>query len=385
MNIANRLKIKPSSTGVINDLAWQKKQIGERVYNLGVGEPLMSTPAMIVDAAVEAIKMGWTHYSPVAGIPELRQAAGNWLNEFYSADYFVNEVLITCGGKYALYLAIQCLVNPGDEVVIIDPFWVSYQSMAELAGGAVKIVETNEKSDWKPVLEDIKLKINNKTKILILNNASNPTGCLYNCVELKQILQLAREKNFVVISDEVYGGLAYDDEFISCGSFKEYRDNVVIIQSCSKNFAMTGWRVGFAFGPGEIIKAMQTLQSQSITNTSTVSQWAAVTALRDANRIMPQINLAMKQRRDLFVSTFNKLFAKPIAAPAAALYCFVPLAKLGIQGETSIELCRRVLAEANVVMVPGGAFGKEGYVRFSFGVSKEEIVEALGVLADYLR
>lgn len=385
MNISDRLKIKPSSTGVINDLVLKKKQAGERVYNLGVGEPLINMPAMIVEAAVKAMKAGDTHYSPVAGIPELRQAVCNWLNEFYSADYFANEVLVTCGGKYALYLAIQCLVNPGDEVIIIDPFWVSYKSMVELTGGAVKIVETNEKNDWKPMLEDIKLKINNKTKILILNNASNPTGCLYNHDELKKILHLAEENNFIVISDEVYSGLIYDGEFVSCGSFKECRDNVIVVQSCSKNFAMTGWRVGFVFGPEEVIKAMKTLQSQSITNTSTVSQWAAVTALQNANKIMPQINLAMKQRRDLFVRIFNKLFAKLIAAPVSALYCFVPLAKLGVQGETSVEFCRRVLDEVNVVMVPGEAFGKEDYVRFSFGADKEEIIEALEVLANYLR
>jgi len=256
--------------------------------------------------------------------------------------------------------------------------------MVELVGGAVKIIETNEKNGWKPILGDIKLKINRKTKILILNNASNPTGCLYNKKELQQILQLAKENNIIVISDEVYSGLVYDGKFVSCGSFDKYKDNVVVIQSCSKNFAMTGWRVGFAFGPGEIIKPMKTLQSQSITNTSTISQWAAVMALKNASKIMPEINLEMKQRRDLFVETFNRLFNQKISPPASALYCFISLSKLGVQNETSVEFCRRVLDKANVALVPGEAFGKEGYVRFSFGVEKEDAVKALEVLAGYL-
>ncbi|PIT87547.1 MAG: aspartate aminotransferase [Candidatus Magasanikbacteria bacterium CG10_big_fil_rev_8_21_14_0_10_40_10] len=381
MQIAKRLNITPSATGAINDLANKKKSHGVRVYNLSAGEPMLATDKLVVDEALFKAQAESVGYSPIAGLGQLRQVACNWLNDFYGADYFDNEILVSCGGKYAIYLAIQSLINPGDEAIIVAPYWVSYQSMVQLAGGAIKIIQTNEKDDWKPSARQFKEAISDKTKLIILNNASNPTGCLYTRDQLEEILKLAKENDLTVISDEVYSGLAYDGEFVSLGSFKKYRENTIVIQSCSKNFAMTGWRVGFAFGPDQIIRAMRVLQSQSLTNTSTVSQWAAVAALKNADRIMGQVNQAMQKRRDVFVQTFNRLFENKISPPPSGLYCFVSLEALGAVDQTSVDFCRQVLEDKNVAIVPGSAFGREGYVRFSFGADEGELVGGLEALA----
>ena len=384
MNFSKRLKIEPSTTGVMNDLATQKKNKGEKVYNLSAGEPMIDTSKIIVQAALQTMSDGKTHYSPVSGIEELKKASIKWMANFYSANYYENQVLITCGGKFVVFAALQCLLDTDDEVVVVGPHWVSYKPMVNLAGGVVKMLDTNEEDDWDINIKDLKFLINNKTKAIILNNASNPTGALYSKKRLKQVLQLASENNLTVISDEVYSGLVYDGDYISAGSFKEYQDNVLVVQSCSKNFAMTGWRVGFAFGHEELIKKIAILQSQSITNTSTISQWAAISALENADKISQDINKEMKKRRDVFVNKFNELFDCNIQAPPSSLYCFVSLDHFGIKETNSTKFCKDVLTNADIAIVPGVAFGKEGYVRFSFGAEENELIEALGVLKKYL-
>ncbi|HBU07048.1 MAG TPA: aspartate aminotransferase [Candidatus Magasanikbacteria bacterium] len=380
------IKIEPSATVAINSLALQKKQAGERVYNLSVGEPMINTPEVIKSAATKALAENKTHYPPVSGLVELKNEAVTWFNKNFQANYNNNEVLVTAGGKFGIYLGLQSLVKTGDEVLIISPYWVSYPEMVKIFDGSPKIVETSEKNDWKVSISDLQKQVSNKTKILILNNAGNPTGVLYNKEEIAKILEFAKENNLVIISDEVYSGLVYDNQvFFSCASFTDYKDRLVVIQSCSKNLAMTGWRVGFVFAPVEVIKILTNLTSQSTSGVTSISQYSALAGLENIDMISVEINSEMQKRRDFFVNTFNKLFKTNLQAPASALYCFISMSAFGIDEIDSIKFCERVLSEANVAMVPGIAFGKEGYVRCSFGENIQELDQALLKLAEYLQ
>jgi aspartate aminotransferase len=386
MEIKPVVTIEPSATVAVNSLAIKKKKAGERVYNLSAGEPMIDTDPAVVDAAKAAMQEGKTHYVPVAGISELREAAARWMNSSYSTDYNAENCLVTCGGKFGVNAVVQSLVAPGEEVIILAPYWVSYPSIVTLYGGVPVILSTTEEKKWKITAEEIQSACNDNTKMLILNNASNPTGVLYPKRELEEILQVAKDNNLIVLSDEVYSGLVYDGaDYTSAANSTEFGDNVIVVQSLSKNFAMTGWRVGFVFGDEGIIKALTSLQGQSTTGTATISQWAALKALENADRISKEINVEMHNRRDAFVEEFNKLFPNQITAPTSGLYCFIAIKDFGVDETDSVAFCTRVLSEANVAMVPGAAFGKEGYVRCSFGSEPEELREVLQVLVKYVK
>lgn len=383
---SSKVHIPPSVTVAINSIAQQKKKAGQRIYNLSAGEPIVNTAHYLKQAALEAIEKGKTLYPPVAGLDELRTAAFEWMNKLYKTSYSMNTTLVTCGGKFGIYLSLQALLNEGDEVVIIAPYWVSYPSMVQLFGGKPVFVDTSEQNGWKVDVGDLEKAFTSRTKLLILNNGSNPTGVLYTQDELCAILELASRYNVLVLSDEVYSGLAYDShEFVSCGSFPEYQENVLVIQSASKNFGMTGWRVGFVFAPEKILKVLTTLQGQSITGTSIVSQWAALAAFKQSAQIMAEIKDEMQKRRDLFVDAFNKLFNASYKAPLSAFYAFIPMTAFSDKETDDVKFCGKVLEQAGVAMVPGTAFGKPGYVRFSFGETPNELTAALKVLAGFLK
>ncbi len=384
--ITTHLNLEPSATVAINSLALQKKAKGERVYNLSAGEPMVPTPEIIVQAALTAMKQEKTHYPPVQGISELLLASSGWMNTTYGTNYKPENTIVTCGGKYGIYALLQALLRPGEEVLIIAPYWVSYTGMVKLFGGIPKIVTTQETETWKVKVSDLVENTTVDTKILILNNGGNPTGALYSKEELLEILKFAQTHNLIVISDEVYSGLVYTGQpYISCGSFPEFQDRVFVIQSCSKSFAMTGWRVGFVFGPKEVIKVLVTLQGQSTTGTSSISQWAAVMAFEHAAELIPSVNQAMKKRRDAFVGTLNELFHSNFRAPDSALYAFVALKTFGERFTDSTKFCEEMMEKPGVAAVPGIAFGKEGYVRFAFGENEQELEEGLNVLHRYLR
>ncbi|MBI2990303.1 MAG: aminotransferase class I/II-fold pyridoxal phosphate-dependent enzyme [Candidatus Magasanikbacteria bacterium] len=385
MRFAQRTHIQASATVTINGLALKKRAAGERVFNLSAGEPMVNTNSFVLEAARKAMEEGRTHYTPVPGISELRSVASVWMNRFYQSDFSQSQTLVSAGGKSAYHLAVQALVEPGDEVIMIAPYWVSYSSIVELYGGTPIVVSTKESDHWKLSPEGLIKLCTGKTKLFVLNNASNPTGVLYTREELKALLQIAAERGIFVISDEVYGGLVYDDhEFVSVGSFREYKDKVAIIQSASKQFAMTGWRLGFAFGPEEFIKVLITLQGQDTTCASSISQYAALAAFQNADKIIPAVRGCMQERRNVFVQSFNELFPEPIDPPLSSLYCFIPIRAFGSSEINSVAFCERVLKEANVAMVPGMAFGTEAYVRCSFGEEAEELTAGLQALGEYL-
>ncbi len=375
-------KIEPSATLVINNRALEKKAAGERVYNLSAGEPMLSTNQAILGAAKQAMEDGKTLYPPVAGISELRSAASHWMNDNYQTDYATQNTLVTCGGKFGVFALCQALLSPGDEALLASPYWVSYPQIVKLFGAIPRIIKTSSASGWKINLKNLdQFSGNNRLKVLIFNNAANPAGALYSRSEVQEILNWAAINKVVVISDEVYSGLVYDGgEYVSCGSFQEYKNNVVVVQSCSKHFAMTGWRVGLVFGPEEIIKVLTMLQSQSTTGTASVSQWAALAAFKNTNQIIPSVREAMQKRRNALIESLNTFFVQEFVPPPSSLYAFVPLIQLGVSQLSSAQFCQTLIEKYNIATVPGVAFGVEGYVRLSFGAPEEELRESVKAL-----
>ena len=381
---SSRINIPPSPTLHINSLALEKKRRGERVYNVSAGEPLMQTPEVIVAAARDAIGSGKTHYSPVQGIPELVTALQGYFFSRYGATYTPDEICVTNGGKFGLYGLCQVLLEPGDEALIIAPYWVSYDAMTRLAGGVPIIIPTSLQNKWKVTKEQLAAVKTPRTKILFFNNASNPTGVLYTKEELRDILSWAYENNVFVISDEVYSGLVYDGNvFASAALFREYAQGVAVVESASKNFAMTGWRLGSVSAPAPIIHAFKVLQGQSTSNTSTISQWAAVAAYTHHETLMPIIQKEMQDKRDAFVREWTLSGFPEVDMPGAGLYVFFPLLSSTGSFLDDVTWCAHVLDRCGVAAVPGSAFGAPGFVRFSFGGDIPETTAALHALKDH--
>lgn len=380
----SHLNLTESATVAINSLAVEKKSRGERVFNLSAGEPILPPHPIVARAARGAITGGKTLYPPVAGLPNLRQAASAWVNKTYSARYSPLETLITCGGKFAIFATIQAGIKSGDEVIIVSPYWVSYPAIVKLFGGKPIIVKTKAQNSWALDINLLASKITAQTKMIIINNGGNPTGVLYSKKVMAELVRLAVKNNIILLSDEVYSGLTYDGKYISAGSFSQVKENVVVVQSCSKHFAMTGWRVGVVFASEKLVKVLMQIQGQSTTGTSTVSQWAAVAAFDNAHKITSVVKKTMRHRRMVFVNTFNKLFSAKITPPPVGLYCFIPLSLLGVTTKNSKQFCLAALERGNVALVPGIAFGQEGFARASFGAPTKELVAALIALKKFV-
>jgi aspartate/methionine/tyrosine aminotransferase len=389
-------KIQASVTVVINSIAQSKKAQGIRVYNLSAGEPKLMTPEIVREAAIKFVEVGDIPYPITAGQPELRQAAAARMNELYKTSYSAEECIVTTGGKFGLYLILQYLLgsssplksNASDKigVIIPAPYWVSYPAITKLMDGTPVLVKTSEAGGWKITPEMLKAAYTPECKLLILNNGVNPTGVIYSRPEMEALMEMSAQLGLTVISDEVYSGLVYtDDEYVSCGSFLQYKDNIIIIQSTSKSFAMTGWRVGFLLAKKEYVDAINALTSQSTTGVSLVCQHGAIGAFKHAEEITSAVNAAMKQRRDVFVRAFKEYFGIELAKPKATLYVFTSLELLGVSGINDEEFCIRALEEANVAVVPGSGFGQPGYVRFSFAADEDDLVGGLANLAKFAK
>lgn len=376
-------KIQPSGTLSVNAKVLQKRQKGETVYHFAAGDPVLLNHPCITQSALKYIQKGESHYPLSEGIPELRELASQWLNATCKTNTSKNHVTITPGGKFAIYALLYTLLEPDDEVLFASPYWVSYPDVTKIAGGKPKIVSTTAESHWKLSPEHILKAVTKKTKVLLFNNACNPTGTLYTRQEVKAILDAAKEAGLFVVSDEVYSGLVHAGEFVSCGSFPEHESRVSLVQSCSKNFAMAGWRIGFAIASEEITKRLKALMTQTTSGCATATQWAAVGALEHYEEVNGYVKQAMQKRRDCFYDTFDKLFTK-LERPQSGIYAFVPLTLFGKKGETtSIAFCERAIDEANVAIVPGLYFGSEGFVRFAFSDTEESIAQGLLALAKW--
>lgn len=379
--------IEPSVTLVVSNLVKEKKAKGETVFDLGVGEIIGIKNQRISDFVKTKLEeTGTWQYPPIAGIKELREATAVWYNNEYQTSYSLENVLVTSGGKFALFILLQTLLKVGDEVLLPVPFWVSYPEIIKLFGAVPNFIHTKQADNWKISIEALEKAWTPKTTILILNNISNPVGVIYNKEELKNILIWAAIKKLTVISDEVYSDLVFDNKqkFFSCGAIKTDA-NVVVIQSCSKNFAMSGWRVGFMFSDPDIIKQAVVIQSQSTTGVAPICQFAALQAIKSKDSIQKNIKEEVKKRRDALIESLNENFNLNLVVPLSGLYLFISLKELGVESDDSIGFAQNLLNQSNVAVIPGKAFGAEGYIRLSFGGEEAEIKEGIKRLAFFVK
>ena len=385
--IAERMSlIKPSPTMAVTKMAAEMKAAGKDIIGLGAGEPDFDTPDHIKNAAIEAIKNGETKYTAVDGTPALKKAIAKKFYKDNSIKYNIDEIIVSVGGKQVLYNALMSSINPGDEVIIPSPFWVSYPDMVSLAGGVPIIVEGKEKNNFKIQPEDIRDKISTKTKWIIINSPSNPTGSSYSEEELRDIGNLLMEyENIFVMSDDIYEKIIYDDfKFFSLAEVvPELKDRILTVNGVSKAYAMTGWRIGYAGGPKHLITAMSKLQSQSTSNPSSISQAAALAALEGPEEFLLERNERFKTRRDMVVKMLNECNGLSCIKPSGAFYvypsCSGIIGKSSKEGkliENSIDFSSYLLESVGVAVVPGSAFGADPFFRISYATSDSILEEA---------
>jgi len=392
--LSNRAKsLKPSPTLAINAKAKSMQSQGIHVISFGAGEPDFDTPDNIKRAAKKAIDDGFTKYTPVGGIDELKDAIINKFKRDSQLIYKRSEILVSCGGKHSFYNLAQAIFDQGDEVIVPAPYWVSYPPMVALAGGTPVIVETTEKNEFKITSEELKKAISPKTKALILNSPSNPTGCAYTKKELGEIAEIAISNNFFVISDEIYEKIVYDGfEFTSIASLnKEMKNKTIIVHGVAKTYAMTGWRIGYTAGSEEIISAMNNIQSQSTSNPTSIAQKASVEALIGPQNEVEKMVSAFGQRRNYVVDRLNKIPGVSCYKPAGAFYVFPNFSSYygksyqGKKIENSTNLADYFLDVARVAVVPGVEFGADPFERLSYATSMEDIKEGLDRIEEALK
>ena len=385
--IAERMSlIKPSPTMAVTKMAAEMKAAGKDIIGLGAGEPDFDTPDHIKDAAIEAVKNGETKYTAVDGTPALKKAIKKKFFKDNNIEYNLDEIIVSVGGKQVLYNALMSSINPGDEVIIPSPFWVSYPDMVSLAGGVPIIVEGKEKNNFKIQIDDIRDKISKKTKWIIINSPSNPTGSSYSQEELRDIGNLLLEyENIFVMSDDIYEKIIYDGfKFFSLAEVvPELKDRILTVNGVSKAYAMTGWRIGYAGGPKHLITAMSKLQSQSTSNPCSISQAAALAALEGPEEFLLERNDRFKTRRDMVVKMLNECDGLSCIKPSGAFYvypsCSGIIGKSSKQGkliENSIDFSSYLLESVGVAVVPGSAFGADPFFRISYATSDSILEEA---------
>ena len=377
--------MKPSPTLAINAKAKAMQGRGISVISFGAGEPDFDTPENIKKVAIRAIEEGFTKYTAVGGIDELKDAIIHKFQRDNGLTYKRSQILVSCGGKHSFYNLAQAIFDEGDEVIIPAPFWVSYPPMVSLAGGTPVIVETSEANDFKLLPEDLKKAISPKTKALIINSPSNPTGSAYAKEELEKIAEIALSHKLFVISDEIYEKIVYDGfRFTSIASLgPEIKERTIIVHGVAKTYSMTGWRIGYTAGPDEIISAMNNIQSQSTSNPNSIAQKASVEALIGPQDEVGKMVAAFAQRRKYIVNRLNEMKEVSCYRPTGAFYVFPNFcsyygkAYQGKRINNSTDLADYLLDVARVAVVPGGEFGADPFERLSFATSMENIREGL--------
>ena len=381
--VSNSLKrIKPSPTIAVTSKAREMRAAGKDVIGLGAGEPDFDTPDNIKDAAIEAIRRGETKYTAVDGTPKLKKAIQGKFTRENNLSYELDQISVGTGGKQVLYNVFMATLNPGDEVIIPAPYWVSYPDMVLLAGGKPKIVKCSEKNEFKITPDELKKAIGKKTKWLIINSPSNPTGSCYTKNEIEELSKiLIKNKNVYILSDDIYEHITYDDfKFFTIAQIKALKDRTLTMNGVSKSYSMTGWRIGYGAGPKDIIKAVAKIQSQSTTNPSSISQAAAVEALNGTQDFIKTRSDSFKERRDYVVETLNSINGLSCLKPSGAFYVFPNCKKLlgkKTKLKTDKEFVEKLLEKAEVAVVQGSAFGLDGYFRISYATSMENLKKAL--------
>ena len=381
MKLADRVvTLKPSATLAISAKAQDLKAQGKDILSLSVGEPDFPTPEHIREAAKKAVDDGFTRYTPVPGTPELRAAAAGYFNHFYGISAKAENIIITNGGKQGIYNLCQALLNPGDHVLIPAPYWVSYPPMVELAAAKPVIINTAPEKNFKITKAELEKSLTPKTRMLMLNSPSNPTGSCYTADELNAIAEWAVSKGIVVFSDEIYDRLVYGgiEPLSLCSWWEKYPENFVIGNGVSKTFAMTGWRVGYVLGKPELIQAISRLQGQSTSNVCSISQKAALAALNGGFEEAEAMRKAFERRRDLAMEIVGSWPDVVCPKPEGAFYIFPDVHRhYNDRYPDSTSLCSYLLDEAGVALVPGAAFGDDRCIRISIAVADDVLTKAL--------
>ena len=384
--------VQASTTLTIDAMFKQMKADGIDVVGFGAGEPDFDTPDHIKAAGIAAIQANKTRYTPAAGIMELRKAACTRLKEDCGLDYEPSQIVAASGAKHNVYIALRCLVNPGDEVVLPAPFWVSYLELIKIVGGVPKIVDAGEESGFKMTAAQLEAAITPKTKALILNNPSNPTGMMYTREELRAIAGVCVKHDVYVIADEIYYSLVYDGaKFTSFASLGEdVKDLTILINGVSKSYAMTGWRIGYAAANAKIAKVMANYLSHSTGNPSSIAQWAAVDALAGPQSDIDDMRAAFEERRNYIVERMNSIPDVSCIKPEGAFYVMMNLEKLigrtlgGVKITGSDDFAKAFLEQGLVAVVPCSGFGAPNFVRWSYATSMDNIKLGLDRLEKFL-
>ncbi len=380
-------RITPSATLAMTAKAADLRAAGKPVINLSVGEPDFPTPNNIRSAGQRAIDEGHTRYTPGGGTMELKKAVVEKLSRDNNLHYDTSQILISCGAKHSLYNACQALFQTGDEVIIFSPYWVSFPDFVSVTGAKPVFVNTDPLHQFEPVLDDLKAKITPRTKGIIINSPSNPTGGVWSDEAVLKVLEIAQDANAWVFSDECYEQLTYDRPYISTAMLGENTEKVLTFQSCSKTYAMTGWRIGYTAGDKKVIQAMGKLQGQSTSCPCSIAQVAATEALIGDQSEVTIMRNVFKKRRDYIVNRLNKMNGVHCDNPGGAFYVFPDFSTLigsNKKIQSSNDLSMYLLEQKAVVTVAGKAFGSDGNVRFSYAASDEDLSRAMDLLEETL-
>jgi aspartate aminotransferase len=385
MKLAKRVSdIGESVTLQITSKAKKMAKEGIDVVSFAAGEPDFDTPDFIKQAAIKALNEGFTKYTPSSGIPELREAICAKFKKDNGLDYSPAQIVVSNGAKHSLYNIFQAICEAGDEVIIPAPYWLSYPAMVNMAEAKSVFVQTSAENNFKVTEKDLEAKITKKTKCLVLNSPSNPTGSLYEKSDLEMVAKLAVKHRFFVISDEIYEKLVYDGKkYVSIASLgKDINGQTITVNGVSKSYSMTGWRIGYAAGPLEIMQAIANVQSHATSNPASISQKATLAALTGDQAFIDKMRAEFEKRRDIMVSRINRMKSVSCIKPDGAFYVFCDISKLKAP---AADIANRLLDEARIAVIPGEPFGADSFIRFSFATSQQAINKGMDRLEEWLK
>jgi aspartate aminotransferase len=385
MELSERIiPVTPSATLAITSRAKAMLAEGENVVILAAGEPDFDTPDIVKKAAIKAIKEGKTKYTPAGGTVSLKKAISDKLSRDNGLNYDTSEIVISVGAKHSLYNLFQVILNPGDEVLIVHPYWVSYPEMVKLADGTPKIITTKKENGFRVSPEEIKAAVTEKTRALVLNSPSNPAGVVYDREELEKIAEVCLANNLLAVSDEIYEKILYDgkEHFSIASTSEEMKASTIVVNGVSKSYSMTGWRIGYMAGDKGIIKAVTTLQSHSTSNPCSISQAAAECGLNEGlDKIMEKNRKEFEKRRNVLIKSISEDERLEPFEPAGAFYLFCDISRCGLD---SMTFAKRLLEEKKVAVIPGGPFGDDRYIRISFATDLATIEEGVKRIKDWV-
>lgn len=394
MNLSSRVTgISPSITLAITAKAKELKNSGVDVISFGVGEPDFNTPSNIIEAGYKAMIEGKTKYTETSGISELREEICRKFKDDNNLNYSKDQIIVSNGAKQCLANAFMAILDKDDEVIIPMPYWVSYPELVKIAGGVPVVVDSKEEHNYKYTIKSLEDKLSNKTKAIILNSPNNPTGTIYSKEELLKIAEFAKEHNLIIISDEVYEKLIYDDEkHISIASLTDYAyENTIVINGLSKSAAMTGWRIGYAASNKEVIKAMTSLQSHMTSNINSITQYASIEALKNSKGSSDKMLKEFNKRREYMINRLDNIKDINYILPNGAFYIMIDVSKFYGKSinnnliKDSLSFSKFLLEEDKVAVVPGVGFGIDNYVRLSYATSMENIEKGLNRIEEFLK